>query len=63
MECYCYLRNVQLHGPTPYERRLNSPSEGPIIPFGAKVKFHLISSEDQGRLHQFGMTVLPGIFM
>ena len=42
MECYCDLRNKQdlrTDGQTPYERRNNSPFDGPTIPFGAEVKF------------------------
>ena len=60
MECYSYLRIVQhLHtdGQTPYERRFNSPLDGPIIPVGAEVKFKPISAKDQGRVHQFGTQV------
>ena len=66
MECYCYLQNVQdLHtdGQTVYERRFKSSFEGPLIPFGAEVKFYPISSEDQGRVHLFGTKVLAGIFI
>ena len=66
MECNCHLRNVQdllAGGQTPPERRSNSPPQGPIIFFGAEVKFHPVSSRDQGRVHQFGTEVLPGIFI
>ena len=65
MECYCRLRHVQdllADGETPNERRCNSPLDGPIIPFGAEVKFDP-TSEDPGRVHQFGTTVLPNIFI
>ena len=58
MECYCHLRSVQdllADGPTPCERRFNSPFDGPIIP-----KFFPISSKDQRRVLQFGTRVLPG---
>ena len=64
-ECYCYLRNVQdllADSQTPNERRFNSPCEGPIIPFGAEVKFYPISSKDHGRVHHFGTEVFPGMF-
>ena len=37
-------------------------SNGPVIPFGAMVDYHPISSQDLSRLHQFGPKVLPSIF-
>ena len=49
VECYCYLRNVQdlmADGKTLYERRYGEPFKGPIIPFGAMVEYHPISSRD-----------------
>ena len=55
--CSCYLRNVQdllSDVKTPHEPRFEEPSSGSIIPFGAIVKDHPISSKDQARLHQFG---------
>ena len=66
MECYCYLRNVQdllEDGKAPYERRFGEPFTGPIIPFGAKVGYHPISTRDQSRLHQLDKNVLPGFFL
>ena len=66
MECSCNLRKVQdplADCQTPYERRFNSPFDGPIIPFGAEVKFNRISSNDKGRVHQFGPKIFLGIFM
>ena len=39
------------------------PFKGPIIPFGAMVEYHPISPKDQARIHQFGKSVLPGIFL
>ena len=66
MDCCCYLRNVQdllADGKTPCERRCAEPFNGPVIPFGAMVEYHPISSRDQSRLHQFGKTVLQGIFL
>ena len=66
MECCCYLRNVEdllAGGQSPHERRFNSPLDEPIVPIGAEVKFFPISSKDQGRVHQFGKKVLPGIFI
>ena len=50
MECYCNLRNVQdlvADGKTPYERRFGEPFKGPIIPIGAMVEFHPISTRDE----------------
>ena len=66
MECCCYLRNIQdllSDGKTPCERRFGMPFNGPVIPFGAMVEYHLISAKDQSRLHKFGAKVLPGIFL
>ena len=66
MECYCYLRNIQdllSDGKTPYERRFGEPFNGPVMPFGAMVEYHPISSKDISRLHHFGPKVLPGIFL
>ena len=65
-ECYCNLRNaldLLADGKTPYERRFEEPLKGPIIPFGAMVEYHPISTWDLSRLHQFGKKVLPGIFL
>jgi len=66
MKCYCYLRNIVdalKDGKTPYERRFGEPFNGPIIPFGAKLSYKPITSSDKKRLHQFGIKVLPGIFV
>ena len=66
MECYSHLRNIQdllFDGKTPYERRFGMPYDGPVIPCGAMVEYHPISAKDQSRLHQFGATVLPDIFL
>ena len=63
MECYTYLRNVQdllSDGKTPYERRFGQPFKGPIIPFVSLVE---CSAKDQSRIHQFGLKVLPGLFL
>ena len=61
MEFYSYLRHIQdllFDGKTPYERRFGMPFNGPVIPFGALVENHLISANDQSRLHQLGAKVL-----
>ena len=66
MECYTYLRNIQdllSDGKTPYERRFGKPFKGPIIPFGSLVEYYPISAKNQSRIHQFGKTVLPGLFL
>ena len=66
VECYCYLQNIQdllSDGKTPFERRFGIPLNGPVIPFGAVVEYHPISSKDQSRLHQFEAKVLPGMFL
>ena len=66
MECYCNLRNIQdllSDGKTPHERRFAMPLNGPVIPYGAMVGCHLVSANDQSRLHQFGAKVLAGIFL
>ena len=34
-----------------------------MIPFEAVVEYYPISTKDQSRLHQFGLKVLPGIFL
>ena len=66
IECYCYLRNIEdflSDEKTPYERRFGRPFNGPVIPFGATVEYHLISRKDLSRLYHFGQKVLPGIFL
>ena len=66
MECYCSLRNVQdlrANGKTPREWGFGEPFSGPVIPFGAMVEYHPVSSRDHPRLHQFGEKVLLGIFL
>ena len=66
MDCYTYLRNVTdllSDGKTPYERFFGQPFSGPIIPFGSLVEYHPKTAKDQSRIHQFGKTVLPGLFL
>ena len=46
MECYCFLRNVQVLSSDekiPYERRFGEPFGGPLAPFGSLVEYHPIS--------------------
>ena len=54
MECYTYLRNMEdllSDGKTPYERQFGKPFNGLVIPFGAMVEKHPISTKDhQARL-------------
>ena len=52
IDCYCFTRHVQ-HLPL-CEILFKSPLQGPIIPFGAEVKFYPISAKEQGRVCQFG---------
>ena len=40
-----------------------APFNGPVIPFGATVEYHLFCAKDQSGLHHFGAKVLPGIFL
>ena len=66
MECYCYLRNIQdllSVGKSPYERQFGMPFNRPVVPFGAMVEYHPISTKDRPRPHQSGAKVLPGIFL
>ena len=66
MECHCSLRNIQdllSDGKTPYERRFGMHFNGQVIPFGAMVEYHPISTKDQSRLRHFEAKVLPGIFL
>ena len=61
VECYCHLRNVQdllANWKTPQERRLGEPFKGPLISFGAIIRFlHEIDQD----LINFAKKVLPGI--
>ena len=43
------------------ERPCYSPYEGPISLLGAEEKSFRYQQEDQGRVHQFGTEVLPGM--
>ena len=66
MEWYTYLRNVTdllSDGKTPYEIRFGQPFNGPIIPFGSLVEYHVITAKDQSRIHQFGKKVLLGLVL
>ena len=61
VECCSYLRKCAgLNSRWP---RFNSPFGGPIIPVGADVNFYPITSKDQGRVHQVGTNVFPGMFI
>ena len=66
MECYCHLRDIQdllSDWKTPYERRFGDALKGPTTPFGVLVEYHLVSGKDQQRILQFGLKVLPSIFL
>ena len=36
---------------------------GLLIPFGAEISYKPITEKDQARLHQFGLSMLSGIFL
>jgi len=66
MNCFCFLRNVVLAlegGDTAYKKRFGSDFAGPLIPFGAMVKYHPITQKDKGRVHQMSDKLLPGVFL
>ena len=66
MNCFCFLRNVVLAlegGDTAYKKRFGSDFTGPLIPFGAMVKYHPITQKDKGRVHQMSDKLLPGVFL
>ena len=57
MECYTFLRNVAdllSDGKTPMKDVLGNHLKDLL--------FHLVLAKDQSRIHQFGKTVLPGLF-
>ena len=57
-------RNVQdllVGGGTPYRRRFGGTFEVSVVPFGAMVEGHPISTADLSRLHQYGEKVLLGL--
>ena len=45
-------------GKTYCERRFGEPCNGPVVPCGAMVEYHLISAKNISRLHQFGFKSL-----
>ena len=50
-------------GKRPTKDGSGKPLSGPVIPFGAEISYKPISPKDKDRLHQFGITVLSGIFI
>ena len=56
------MQDLWADGKTPYKRRFGEPFTGPVIPLGAMVEHHSISSKDISRLHQIGEEVFSGIF-
>ena len=42
-------KNSWQMGKTPYKRRFGEPFTGPVIPFGAMVEYHPISTRDHCR--------------
>ena len=61
--CFRNIQDLFSDGKTHNERRFGIPFNGPVIPFGEMVEYHLISAKDISRLHQFGPKVLPSIFL
>ena len=46
MECYCYLiQDLLSDGKTQYEMRFGMLFDGPVIPFGAMVEYHLLCAK------------------
>ena len=70
MLCFCFLRNIRdllvVQGETEiktaYKHRFGQDFRGPMIPFGAQIKYKPITDQDIARLHSFGDKLLPGIF-
>ena len=66
MECKIYLRNVQglLSDGRPHMRDvLGNHLKDRIIPFGSLNEYYLFLRKDPSRIHQFGKTVFPGLFL
>ena len=66
MESNCYFRIIQdllAVGKQPYEKRFDTPFDGPTRPLGSETLCHFISSRDKSRFHQFGSKVRPGTFI
>ena len=56
-QIYCLM------GRRPMKDVLGNHLEDLVIPFGSLVEYHLITANDQSRIHQFGKKVLPGLFL
>ena len=66
MACFCFLKNVTLalqDGETSYRKRFGSDFSGPLIPFGAKIKYLPITQKDKERVHKYSDKLLPGVFL
>ena len=50
-------------GKTLCERRLGTSCKRPVIPCGAAIAYHPISSKDKSRLRQYGPKVVRGLFI
>jgi hypothetical protein len=48
---------------TAYKMRYGIDFTGPIIPFGAQIKYAPISQKDKERVHKFGDKTLAGVFL
>ena len=66
MDCSCFLRNVSVvleTGKTANQECFSSSFAGPLIPFGAAVKYDPIHHKDKKRTHAFGSKMLIGLFL
>ena len=66
MACFCFLKNVTLalqDGETSYRKRFGSDFSGPLLPFGAKIKYLPVTQKDKERVHKYSDKLLPGIFL
>jgi len=66
MHRYCMLRNIVdtlANGHTAYHNRFGIDFPGPLIPFGAEIRYKPSSPGDKEMVHELGDKMLPGIFM
>ena len=66
MECKSHLRNVHdklAVATTASEKRFDFPFGGPVIPFGAKIRYKPISFKEESRLHHVGTKFVTKLFM
>ena len=66
MSAYCFLRNIVdilKDRSTAYKMRYGIDFQGPVVPFGAQIKYNPISQKDKERVHKFGDKTLSGVFI